>query len=289
VTFTVNFSERVGNSFRSTAVGVAGTLSGAVTVAGTDPNYTVTMTLSDANANGTVGITIPGGVVKDLAGNFYAGGSSALCDIHNWTGFPTPLPQTVRLYDGDEYTLDAQVDEGGVPTSYQWRRDDGQKTVMNGPASPQWTLTGVTAADSGDYWCEVNFDGVTHASDTVALQVRPPVGITLPPAGGNAAPGGEYRFTVTAAGGYGPLSYQWKKDGENIPNAQDDEYVLPDLTAENAGRYSVEVSDTNGDAVESAQVTLSVAAAVSAVGLLGLTLLAATILLAGARRKEQRR
>jgi hypothetical protein len=256
---------------------------------GTDPNYTVTLTLTDPDANGTVGFDLLSGVVTDALGNTSPAAASPLCTIHNWPGFSVTQPATARLYTGDDFTLDAAVEAGGVPTTYQWRRGAAAKAVVDGPATPQWPLTGVTPGDAGDYWCEVTFDGVKRTSDTVALQVRPPVGITVPPAGGEAAPGGTYRFTVAAAGGYGPLLYQWKKDGENIPNAQSGEYVLSDITPENAGLYSVEVSDTNGDAVESAQVTLAVAAAVSALGLLGLTLLAATILLAGARRKEQRR
>jgi hypothetical protein len=75
--FAVDFSEFVGSSFSAADVTPSGTLASgaAVLVSGTDPNYVVTVTPSDPNADGTLGIAI-GTAVADLAGNAFAGASS---------------------------------------------------------------------------------------------------------------------------------------------------------------------------------------------------------------------
>ena len=285
VVFSVVFSESVGTTFNDSAVGVAGTLACTAVVTGTDPNYTVTVTPADPDTNGTAGITVPGGVVTDLAGNPYWGGGSALCTVYNWPGFATQ-PLGGKLYIGDTHPLQVQVAEGGIPTAYQWKFDNGT-TVVNGPAAAQWPLAIMAAGAAGNYWCEVTFDGVPHVSNTVSIEAQPRISIGTPPVGGNAGPGKSYTFTVAATGGYGPLSYQWKKDGTIIADSNDLQYVRTNLTGLDSGDYTVEVSDTNGDSTESVPVTLTVAAAVPAAGLAGLAVLASAMGVAAVRRKRQ--
>jgi hypothetical protein len=187
---------------------------------------------------------------------------------------------------GDSHALAVQVTEGGIPTTYQWKFNNGSM-VVDGPTAAQWPLTNTTMAAAGDYWCEVTFDGITHASDTVTIEVRPRISITTPPVGGSAAAGGSYTFIVAASGGYGTLSYQWKKDGENILGADSLQYVCSGLAADDSGEYTVEISDTNGETIESLPVTLTVATGLPAAGLGGLALLVAAMAVAGARRKRQ--
>jgi len=77
VHFNVLFSELVGTTFGNGDVTVAGTLAGGATksVSGSDPNYTVTITPSNPNADGTIDIII-GTNVKDIAGNNFEGAAS---------------------------------------------------------------------------------------------------------------------------------------------------------------------------------------------------------------------
>jgi len=166
-----------------------------------------------------------------------------------------------------------QVVEGGIPTIYQWKFDNGAKAIMDGPASPQWSLTNVTTANAGSYWCELTFDGVPQTSDSVPVQVQPHVSITTAPQGGDVTAGGSHTFTVAVTGGYGPLGYQWKKGVANIDGAIDSQYTLSPLALTDTGAYSVEISDTNGDTIESLPVTLTVTPGVPTVGLGGLALL----------------
>ncbi len=284
VAFTVQFSEPLGTGFDNTKLTVVGTLAGTAAVTGSDPNYIVTVTLSNPDANGTSGITIPAGAVTDAVGNPYGGGSSPLYTVYNWPGF-TGQPQSAAIYVGDNHTLSVQVAEGGVATSYKWIFTDGSNTAQ-GPATAQWPLTNVTLAAAGSYWCQVSFDGVSYASNMATIQVQPGISIGTAPVGGTVQPGADHLFSVLASGGYGTLSYQWKKDGANIDGATGNEYGLSNLTAADNGAYSVEISDTNGQTIESVPVTLTVGVPVPLLGLGGLALLGMGIGLSAARRKR---
>jgi len=285
VIYKVVFSKPVGTSFTAADVKVGGTLSGTTTVAGADPSYTVTLSLADPNANGTVAIVIPAGSVTDLLGNPYSGGNSQLCMVYNWPGFAVQ-PQSARLYVADSLTLRVQVAaEGGIPTAYRWKFDDGS-TVDDGPSLVEWPLGAVAAAHAGHYWCEVTFDGVVHFSNRANIEVQPRVGIITPPVGGDGTPGGSHTFAVTASGGYGPLTYQWKKDGADIYQGNGNILQLSGLNHDDSGGYSVEVSDTNGDSIETVPVTLTVPMGLPVAGMGGLALLAAILGVAAVRRRS---
>ncbi len=282
--FTVLFNEPVGGSFIAARVRVVGTLAGTAAVSGADPNYTVSIALANRNADGTCGINIPAGKVTDLTGHFYAGGSSSLCTVQNWSGF-LQQPQDAKLYVGDNHTFTVQVNEGGLPTTYRWKFNNGS-ALTDGAAAAQWPLTNVSLAAAGSYWCRVTCGGVLHVGDVATVQVQPHVQITTAPTGGEVTEGGGFSFTVTATGGYGPLAYQWKKDGVAIGGANDSQYALVDLSVGDSGQYSVEVSDTNTDIIESTPVTLTVDPRVPAAGLGGLALLAVALAAGAGKRRR---
>src|SRR6185503_18631274 len=84
----------------------------------------------------------------------------------------------------------------------------------------------------------------------------PPVtvpAITAAPISLNLSVGTTGSFTV-AASGEGPLSFQWRRDGTNLPGATDLMLTVAALAA-NQGVYSVTVSNSAGS-VESAGATL---------------------------------
>jgi hypothetical protein len=105
--------------------------------------------------------------------------------------------------------------------------------------------------------------------------------------GGDATGGYSHTFTVVAGGGYGPLSYQWKKNGANINGETDSEFTQSHLTTGDSGSYSVEISDTNGDVIESTPVTLTVAPGLPIASMGSLAALALVLAAVAGSRKRQ--
>jgi len=97
------------------------------------------------------------------------------------------------------------------------------------------------AADPNVAFCDLTIDEVTvidEPNDAVACE------------------GGAVTFSVSASG-YGPLDYQWRRDGEDIPGADQESYTIDDVTFNDAGDYDVVVSNTCGS-VTSTPATLTV-------------------------------
>ncbi len=83
----------------------------------------------------------------------------------------------------------------------------------------------------------------------------PPI-IVTPPANRVAVQGGAARFTVLAAGGL-PLFYHWQFEATNISGATNATLTLTNLTANQAGAYSVTVSNAQGSVTSGgAQLTV---------------------------------
>jgi hypothetical protein len=85
-----------------------------------------------------------------------------------------------------------------------------------------------------------------------------PVGVqaTLQPAAPSLLPGEAATFTVTAAGS-APLTYQWFKDGIEIPRATSAVLAIPAATANDSGAYTVVVTNELGSTTSN-PVTLTV-------------------------------
>lgn len=279
VRFSVDFSESVGTSFGLEDVSLTpGSLPGWISMSGTDPSYTIAVIPMDPDANGTVGISVGTGVT-DLAGNPYAGGTSPLYTIANWPGF-TAEPQDARKYSGDAHTFEVALEAGAGTISYQWKWDDGSKAVQNGPTTPTWSLSNLTPANAGDYWCEVTYNTTVHQTAVATLSVEDHLLIAQQPQGGTEASGGSHTFAVVTSGGYTPLSYQWSKDGALIPDATEASYTIAGLAATDTGDYGVEVSDSNADTLTSAPATLTVTSGLPAAGIGALALLGTWVALA---------
>ncbi len=238
---------------------VPGSLAGAISVTGSGAQYHVTVALADPNANGTVAIAVAAGAVADASGNLNVSGISPVCAVHNWSGL-NKQPAGARLYFGDSYTLAVGGNFGPFAARAQWTRSEGQgKTLHDGPANLNWTLSNVTAADQGQYWCTVNVDGTQQASSVADIVVAAShLKITQLPVDGVAKVGTAHIFTVATEGGYGPVSYTWLKDGQAIADATGSSYQKNILSPADAGVYTVMVADTNGD-VQTATAKIAVA------------------------------
>ncbi len=73
--------------------------------------------------------------------------------------------------------------------------------------------------------------------------------ITTQPSAQNVSLGDPVTFSVVATGGSdtgSELTYQWRKEGVDLPGATDSSYSIPSAMYEDAGNYSVVVTNTAG-------------------------------------------
>ena len=140
--------------------------------------------------------------------------------------------------------------------TYQWKKDGSD---IDGATSNSYTTPATSLADSGTaYSVVVSNDVGTATSEAVILTVTmmAPV-ITTQPAAQSVVVAQTASFSVTA-GGTGPFTYQWKKNGTDISGATSSTYTTPaTVIGDNNAVFTVVVSNSAGT-VTSSNATLSV-------------------------------
>ena len=156
--------------------------------------------------------------------------------------------------------------------SYHWFRNGAALTnnlTVTGTGSNILTIANLSANDAGVYFATAANAAGSANSSNATLQVNVPVPVVPPaiigqPAGLNKAVGSNAVFSVTATG-TGPLVYQWLKNhsplvlNPRIAGTSSNVLVISALTTNDAGVYSVVVSNLAGSIVSS-NVTLTVSA-----------------------------
>src|SRR5262249_28525197 len=107
------------------------------------------------------------------------------------------------------------------------------------------------------------FGAVTSQVATLTVQSSTPL-ITQQPEDRSVFVGSTATFSVTAVGSL-PLTYQWRRDGADLPGATNQSLVLTNVTLSDAGQYVVVVHNPRG-MTESVTVSLSVEEAHGRVG-----------------------
>jgi hypothetical protein len=101
-----------------------------------------------------------------------------------------------------------------------------------------------------------NGGAVTTAFELTVRQVIQPPVLTRQPQGLTVTNGGPASFTVTATG-TPPISFQWRRNGTDLPGGTNATLSLASVQASDAGNYSVLVSNPAGQ-VTSAPAVLRV-------------------------------
>jgi hypothetical protein len=130
---------------------------------------------------------------------------------------------------------------GTGPFAYQWLFDDAE---IPGATGASHAIASVTPADAGIYACRVTNPCGSVTSAPAVLTVLVPLGASNPQ-GASACPGAGAAFS-TSASGSGPFSYQWRKNGSNLPGATGSSYAISSVTAGDAGSYDVVVGGACG-------------------------------------------
>jgi MYXO-CTERM domain-containing protein len=148
-------------------------------------------------------------------------------------------PASQNVLVGAAVTLSVTATGTGTLT-YQWQKDGFN---VDGATSATYSIASAAVSHSGSYTVIVtNADGSTTSSAAI-LTVYPDPSVRTHPVGQTVIAGATVRFSVVAIG-TGTLTYEWRKDGEKIPNATSASYVIMNATPADAGDYRVFVENT---------------------------------------------
>ncbi|HEV2695731.1 MAG TPA: immunoglobulin domain-containing protein [Verrucomicrobiae bacterium] len=176
----------------------------------------------------------------------------------------TTQPQTATATSGTTATFGATV-SGTAPLSFQWLKNGvalADIGNVSGSASNILTIASVTTNDEASYSVLVSNALGNAVSSNAPLVVVMSAGIIIPPANVIAPVGSNVSFSVTT-GGTAPITYLWRKNGATVANggkisgANTATLSLANITPNDAGNYSVAVSNSFGGSVSSA-ATLTV-------------------------------
>jgi PKD domain-containing protein/concanavalin A-like lectin/glucanase superfamily protein/type IX secretion system substrate protein len=199
---TVNTS--VSYQWKNNGVNISGATSSSYT-ANAAGNYTCYVSNSCGNAtSGSIAVTVHSFPVASIT----AGGSTNLC-----TGYVIGLTATTGSW------------------TYQWKK--------NGTNISGATFNNYTANASGNYTVVTTNSCGSSNSNTITVTVNTTPTVSISAAGSvTFCTGGSVTLNATSTG----ATYQWRKDGTNIPGATSSSY-----TATNTGSYTVFVLDVSGN------------------------------------------
>ena len=163
---------------------------------------------------------------------------------------PAGQSQLVVRITGGSGDADLYVRFGASPTLSTWDFSpylfgNEEVVTVSNPAAGDWYLMVHGFAD---------YSGVSVSAEYTA-GAQPPV-ITAQPQGQTVPAGGTATFSVSATGA-GSLAYQWRKNGGSLPGATNAALSLASVSTNDAGSYSVVVSNSGGSVTSSnAQLTV---------------------------------
>jgi hypothetical protein len=164
----------------------------------------------------------------------------------------TTQPKSLTVTNGNSATFTVVATGTPAPT-YQWHKGPA---IISGATGTSYTIASTTTNDTADYTVVVSNSVNSVTSSAATLTVLVPPAITTPPASLNVTNGNSATFTVLATGVPAP-AYQWMKGAGAISGATSSSYTISSVTTNDAGSYSVLVSNPAGS-TNSPPATLSV-------------------------------
>lgn len=158
---------------------------------------------------------------------------------------PTIIIQPVSQTLTQGATLNLSVTATGSPTlTYQWRLNG---TVIPGVTSSALSLFNVQESSEGSYTVVVSnpYGSVTSSIAVVTIQSPPAIANLGQPQPQDVIQGSNATFSVTATGDP-TLTYQWRFGGTNLAGATSSVLLLTGVQTNQAGNYSVVVSNAFG-------------------------------------------
>lgn len=139
---------------------------------------------------------------------------------------------------GETITLTGAV-VGVGPFKWRWYRSG---TFVATTVTPVLTLTNVNPAQAGLYTFEVeDSSGRKLTSSEAPVYVHTPPVVTHPPVDRRVVPGESFSLLVSVSSSL-PESYQWVKDGFDIPGATSSIYTKSSAVVADGGQYKVRIT-----------------------------------------------
>jgi sugar lactone lactonase YvrE len=170
----------------------------------------------------------------------------------------TSEPQSLTVTNGSRAGFGV-LGSGTAPLRYQWQKNGAMLSdggVLLGSHTTNLTLSSATITNAGNYRAVVtNAWGSVTSSVAVLTVISAPV-ISQQPTNRTVVAGGASSFSVTVSG-TPPLAYHWQQDGTNLSNggevtgAATNKLVLSSTTTNNAGAYTVIITNTWGSVTSS--------------------------------------
>ncbi len=189
-------------------------------------------------------------VINNVASYIFSQGATLTVLVPAFIAVP---PQSQLGVAGT--TVQFNVTAGGTaPLFYQWRKEGVDLLGQNGSLL---TLNNVQPASAGNYSVVVTNNYGSATSLVAVLSIVVPPVITDDPTNATVMENEPVTFQVSATG-TAPLSYQWRKDGINIPGANSASFLIAAVQVSDGGLYSVVVTNAGGTATSaSASLTVS--------------------------------
>jgi hypothetical protein len=159
----------------------------------------------------------------------------------------TNEPIDLTVSQGNNATFSVQAT--GQNLSYQWKRNG---VDISNARNSSYTVSSTSIATAGEYSVVVSSDNGSQPVTSRAAKLI----VTFPLAdltiNENTSP--VLSVSVTGTG----LKYQWFKDGMPLRGQTNSTLTLKDITVDQAGTYSVEVTDANGNKFTSQSSSVTV-------------------------------
>ena len=191
----------------------------------------------------------------------------------NGLGTGTRVFTTGALSDGGNYSIQLHLmaRNPGVSFGNTSSTTSGAGIWVSGDEISQTAFTNPDNPPATLLFNQVGFMFYNSTSEDVTLTVNSITGLTpinppaiaTQPAAITFNPGQTGSLTV-AATGTAPLGYQWKKDGVDVSGATDATLALSNVTAADAGSYTVTITNAYGTVTSDAAVVTVTTSAIPA-------------------------
>jgi PKD repeat protein len=142
---------------------------------------------------------------------------------------------------------------GAMPMSYQWNCNG---TNLPGATNSVLVLTNVQPVQAGNYYSLIASNALGMATNGAMILNEVPMEFAIQPQALSTVIGATAKFTIAYTNGVGPFTCQWQFSNTNLPGATNSSLLLTNVQLNQAGIYSLVVSNSYGSVINNAALTV---------------------------------